>query len=145
MVKLSKSLQVNNTVDTIFLTLEQLLVIHEDQLERYGGSSGIRELSLIESALFRPQSTFSGEDLYHSLFDKAAAFMHSLLKNHAFVDGNKRTATVATIMFLDLNGQKLQVGQKSLVNFALSVENESTSLEDIASWLDKNCKKAKGV
>lgn len=143
MLKLSKSLQVNNIVDTIFLTLEQLLVIHEDQLERYRGSSGIRELGLIESALFRPQSSFGGEDLYPSLFEKASAFMHSLLKNHAFVDGNKRTATVATIVFLDLNGRKLQVEQKELVTFVMKVENESFSLENIASWLKKNCKKRK--
>ena len=126
---------------TVFLTLEQLLVIHEDQIERYGGSSGIRDLGLIESALFRPQSTFGGEDLYPSLFEKAAAFMHSILKNHAFVDGNKRTATVSTLVFLALNGKEVKVSQKELVQFAISVENGKLSLEDIASWLEKNYKR----
>ena len=126
---------------TVFLTLEQLLVIHEDQIERYGGSSGIRDLGLIESALFRPQSTFGGEDLYPSLFEKAAAFMHSILKNHAFVDGNKRTATVSTLVFLALNGKEVKVSQKELVQFAISVENGKLSLEDISSWLEKNYKR----
>src|SRR3990172_10842143 len=92
-----------------FITLEQLLTIHEDQIDRYGGSHGIRDLNLLESALFRPQTTFSGEDLYKTIFDKAAALMHSLILNHPFVDGNKRTAVVAAIIFLLQNGWMLKV------------------------------------
>ena len=129
--------------NTIFLTLEQILIIHEDQLERYGGSFGLRDLPLLESAIFRPQSSFGGEDLYVTIFDKAAAMMHSLLKNHAFVDGNKRTATVSTIMLLELNRYKLAVNQKELVEFAMHVENEALSLDEIASWLQKHSKKRK--
>ena len=129
--------------NTIFLTLEQILIIHEDQLERYGGSFGLRDLPLLESAIFRPQSSFGGEDLYVTIFDKAAAMMHSLLKNHAFVDGNKRTATVSTIMLLELNRYKLAVNQKELVEFAMHVENEALSLDEIASWLQEHSKKRK--
>ena len=120
---------------TLFLTLEQVLLIHEDMIDRYGGSSGIRDIGLLESAVFRPQSSFGGEDLYPTRFDKAAALIHSLLKNHAFLDGNKRTATASMLIFLELNDLELDVKQDQLVDFAMKVENEDFSLEDIASWL----------
>ena len=123
------------------MTLEQILVIHEDQIERYGGSHGVRNLALIESAVFRPQTSFAGKELYVTIFDKAASLLHSVLLNHAFVDGNKRTAMVATITFLELNGYFLEVSQKELVHFALKVENKKISIEKIANWLKKHVKK----
>ncbi len=123
---------------TIFLNLEQILVIHEDQIDRYGGSHGIRELALLESALYRPQTTFSDRELYPTLYYKAAALLHSLVMNHPFVDGNKRTGTVAMIIFLKLNGATLDVVQKELVNIVLKIENKSLNIEDIADWLEKN-------
>lgn len=126
---------------TTFLTLEQVLVIHEDQLERYGGSSGFRNLPLLESAIFRLQNSFGGEDLYASVFDKASALIHFLLKYHPFVDGNKRTASTAVLAFLELNGESLKVSQKALVEFAMSTENGSLSLGEIAKWLEKHFKK----
>src|SRR3989344_1580898 len=110
-------------MDTIFLTLEQLVTIHNDQIERYGGSHGIRDLGLLESALLRPQTTFGGQDLYLTIFDKAASLLHSLLMNHAFVDGNKRTAMTTTLVFLELNGYTLSVSQDQLVQTALRIEN----------------------
>lgn len=123
------------------MALEQILVIHEDQIERYGGSHGVRNLALIESAVYRPQTTFAGKELYDSIFDKAAALLHSLLLNHAFVDGNKRTAMVSTLTFLELNGYRLEVSQKGLVTFALTVENKKPAIEKIAMWLKKHCKR----
>lgn len=126
-----------------FLTLEQVLLIHEDQIEKYGGSHGVRDLGLLESAILRPQTTFGGVDLYGSLFDKAAALTHSLLLNHPFVDGNKRTAVVSVLTFLELNGLSITTTNKNLVNFALSVENKKIPIEKIASWLKKYAKRAK--
>lgn len=95
--------------NVIYLAFEQILVIHEDQIERYGGISGIRKLSLLESAIFRPQSIFSGQDLYKTHFEKVAALMHLIITNHAFVDGNKRTATVAMLIYLEINDIALHV------------------------------------
>lgn len=126
---------------TIYLTLEQVFLIHEDQLLRYGGSSGLRDLPLLESAIFRPQSSFGGEDLYSSIFEKAAALMHSLLLNHPFVDGNKRTATTSMLVFLELNNYRLQVSQKALVEVAIKIESKQLNLEQIASWFRKYAKK----
>ena len=124
--------------DIYFLTLDQILVIHQDQIDRYGGSHGLRDLALLESALFRPQSTFSGKDLYPSLFDKAAALLHSLTLNHPFVDGNKRTATVSTIVFLLKNGFELKFTNGKLVEYIVKVERRKYEIENISAWLKNN-------
>ena len=124
--------------NVIYLTLEQVLVIHEDQIERYGGSSGIRELSLLESAVFRPQTTFSGKDLYKTHFEKVAALMHLLIMNNAFIDGNKRTATVAMLIYLDLNDIIIDITNEELVTTVLLIEKEKWTIERIASWLESN-------
>lgn len=118
-----------------FLTLEQILAIHFDQIERYEGSHGVRDLSLLESAMQRPQASFMGEDLYIGIFDKAAALMHSLILNHPFIDGNKRTGTVATAAFLHFNGHDLKLTQKELVEISLMVESKRLNLEEISKWL----------
>lgn len=127
--------------DIIYLTLEQVFLIHEDQIVRYGGSSGLRLLPLLESAIFRPQSSFGGADLYPTVFDKAAALMHSIILNHAFVDGNKRTGTASMLVFLELNGHRLYVSQKKLEEASVKVESKRWDIEQISSWLKKNSKK----
>lgn len=124
---------------TIFLTLEQVLVIHEDQIDRYGGSSGLRDLTLLESAIFRPQSSFGGKDLYSTIFIKAAALMHSITLNHPFIDGNKRTGMVTALIFLELNNCKLKVTQDALVETAVKISMKKWNLEQAAEWLEKNC------
>lgn len=126
--------------NTIFLTFEQILVIHYDQIERYGGSHGIRELALLESAIFRPQTTFGDQELYDDIFSKAAALMHSLLLNHPFIDGNKRTATASCLVFLEINGLFLQVTQEELVDTALKVASKELDLEKLTAWLKDNSK-----
>lgn len=128
-------------MNTSYLTLEQILVIHEDQIERYGGTSGLRSLELLESALFRPQSTFNGIDLYKSIFEKAAALMHSLILNHPFVDGKKRTGMVASLVFLEINGCTVQTKQEILVQVALDVAAKKWDIEKITEWLQSNCTK----
>lgn len=126
---------------TYFLDIEQVLIIHTDQIERYGGSHGLRDLGLLESAVFRSQATFGKEDLYPSIFGKAAALFQPLVLNHPFIDGNKRTATASTLVFLEMNGYSIKVGQKVLVKFVLQIEKETLEIEQISSWLKKNSKK----
>lgn len=128
-------------MEIVYLTLENVLTIHEDQIIRYGGSSGIGRFPLLESAIFRPQSTFGGDDLYPTIFDKAASFMHSLILNHPFIDGNKRTGTASMLVFLELNNYRLKISQEQLVNMALSVESKKTNVEQLSLWLKKNSKK----
>ncbi len=122
----------------IFLTLDEILGIHHEEVEKFGGSHGLRDTNLLDSALQRPQSSFMEEDLYPTIFDKAAALMHSILLNHPFIDANKRTATVSTAYFLYLNGYNLEAKQKELVQFALKVGSKKMDLEQIAQWLEKH-------
>jgi len=124
--------------DISYLTLEQILVIHENQIDNYGGSHGLRDLALLESAVFRPQSTFSGEDLYPTIFDKAAALIHSLIQNHPFIDGNKRTATASTIVFLINNGYELQVDNDAIVKVVLEIAEKKITLQNLSVWLKDN-------
>lgn len=124
---------------TRYLSLDEVIAIHDSMIEDYGGSQGIRDLGLTQSAISRPQSSFGGEDLYRTIFDKAAALFHSLLFNHAFVDGNKRTSMAASARFLFLNGRELQVSNKEFVNFPLHVEKRYLNIREIAAWLEENC------
>jgi len=128
-------------VNTKYLTLDDIIAIHESMIEEYGGSHGIRDIGLLQSANARSQASFGGEDLYHSIFDKATALFHSLLFNHVFVDGNKRTCITATARFLFINGYELITTDKELVSFPLKVENEHWDLEKIKKWLNTHTKK----
>lgn len=141
MVQHSKNLPVFNLV--VYLNLDDLLIIHTDQIERYGGSHGIRDVNLLESALFRPQSSFGGEDLYPDFFEKAAVFVHSLLLNHAFADGNKRTAMASLLVFLELNNMSLHCSQEELIDVAKAIENKAWDKKKIIFWLKNHIKSAK--
>src|SRR3990172_82947 len=114
-------------------TLDEVVAIHFRVTQKTGGSQGVRDWDLLNSALARPQSTFGGEDLYPSIELKAAALIQSLLLNHPFIDGNKRTALVSTEYFLYLNGEKIEASQKERVDFALWVENKKPTIEKIAT------------
>lgn len=125
----------------IYLSTTQVLAIHDQILKRFEGSTGLRDLSLIESAVGRPQATFDQTDLYVSIFEKAAALLQSLLKNHPFVDGNKRTALTSAAIFLELNGYILNNSHDEEVAFALDVNNQRLSVEEISKWLQSHTSK----
>lgn len=124
-----------------YITLDVVLAIHDDMIERYGGGFGIRDLGLLQSALARSQSSFAGQDLYPGIFQKAAALFHSLMFNHAFLDGNKRTTMSTTARFLFINGLKLNASSSEFVEFPLRVENNHLNIEEIAVWLKENSSK----
>lgn len=121
-------------------TVRQILILHERMIQKYGGSSGIRDMGMLESAANRPFATFGGEDLYSNIFLKAGAFIQSIVKNHPFIDGNKRTAFSGSIAFLLANGVFISVNTNQAVNFMLKVANENLSVDEIALWLKKNTK-----
>jgi len=123
------------------LTVKDVLLLHNLVIDESGGSHGLRDLGLLESAVARPQASFGGEDLYTTIFIKAGALVHSLLRNHPFVYGNKRTSMFSTMTFLELNGYKFMARQKEVVDFALKVENEKLSVEEISKWLRGHVKK----
>ena len=114
-----------------------MLRIHELQLERFGGTTGLRDDGGLESALARPQSTFGGEDLYPSLSGKAAVLFHSLASNHPFIDGNKRTAVMAAEIFLRVNGYTLSASDDDLEDLTMRVAKGELDGERIGVWLDQ--------
>lgn len=123
-----------------YLTPQNVIQIHFELVEATGGLQGLRDLGLLESAVLRPQATFGGKDLYPTLLLKAAALIHSLLLNHVFADGNKRTATISMIEFLTLNGKKFKATNREIVDFALWVENKKPTIEQISDWIKKHTK-----
>lgn len=125
-----------------YLTVKDVLLLHDIAINKFGGSHGLRDLGLLESAVARPESSFGGEDLYPTIFLKAGALVHSLLMNHQFVDGNKRTAMFSVMTFLELNGYKFVAGQAEVVETALWIENKKPTIEEISKWLEKHSKKA---
>lgn len=117
---------------TLYLSVQETLHLHENLIDRFGGPSGVRDLGLLESSLSRPQSGY-----YKSLSTQAAALFQSLCLNHCFVDGNKRVAFAATAIFLRLNGYQLRVSAKEGEKFiTVNIIKEKTSLEDITQWLE---------
>lgn len=128
---------------TTFVPLEDTLVIHDLIIETGKGKAGIRDFSLLHSALFRPQASFGGKDLYPTIFEKASALIHSLLLNHPFNDANKRTALATTERFLDINGFTIVANQKQKVQFTLNIESKKLSFQGISGWLKSHSKKTR--
>ncbi|KAF0107902.1 MAG: death on curing protein [Chloroflexi bacterium] len=122
----------------IYLTPEQVLFIHSRLVTETGGSHGLRDLGLLESAVARPQATFDGKELYPDLFTKTAVLMDSLINNHPFLDGNKRIGITAAGLFLLINGWKLTAPQEDLETITLQVASEGMEITALASWLRKN-------
>ncbi|MDX1474855.1 MAG: type II toxin-antitoxin system death-on-curing family toxin, partial [Reinekea sp.] len=120
------------------LTVPQILFLHTRLIEETGGSQGLRDLGLLESATARPQVSFSGEDLYPDLFTKAAALMDSLVNNHPFLDGNKRTGISAAGLFLLQNGLRLTTTQTEMERFTLKVASSTVEIAEIAAWFQEN-------
>lgn len=118
-----------------FLTLDDVLEVHEDQLTRYGGTQGILSLPLLESAIAQPQATFDGRFLLADLFEMGAAYLFHLVQNHPFVDGNKRVGAVAAIVFLLQNGQDINLTDAELESLVLAVAQGNMTRGEIAGVL----------
>jgi len=119
-----------------YLTAEQVLFIHARLIEETGGEHGVLNLGLLQSAVARPQASFDGRDLYPGLFSKAAALLESLIGNHAFVDGNKRTSITAVGLFLRLNGYHLTASNQELEGFTLQCAQHLVSLDQMILWFE---------
>ena len=119
---------------TQYISVEQVIGLHQLMLEEFGGASGTRDRGGLESAVARPTMTFGGEDLYADLAAKTAALMHSLVLNHPFVDGNKRTGAAAAEFFLERNGATLDADDEEMEQLTLSVAAGRVTVEALAIW-----------
>ena len=118
-----------------YLTPEQVLFIHARLIAETGGEHGVRDLGLLQSAVSRPQAVFDGNELYSDIYQKAAALLESLINNHPFVDGDKRTGITATAMFLHINDYFLTASNQEVESFVLSVASGKQSVQTITEWL----------
>lgn len=128
---------------TIFIEIEEVLMLHKAILERAKSKGGVRDFTLLHSAVERPKATFSGQDLYPTLFAKAAALLQSLCLNHAFTDGNKRTAWGATKRLLWMNNYHLSAEVSEAADFMVYVDNHKPELKEISEWLKNHVSKNK--
>ena len=126
-----------------YLEIDEVLFIHEIIILLYGGRSDVYDFTMLHSAVERPKATFSGKDLYPTIFEKGAALIQSLILNHPFDDGNKRTAITATARFFYINGYQLKLPLKESIQFTLNIDSHKISFEEIVSWLKKHTKKLK--
>jgi death-on-curing protein len=121
-----------------FLTLIEVLELHRRVLQQSGGALGIRDIGLLESAIAQPRMTFGGEELYPSLIEKAVALGFSIIMNHPFVDGNKRTGHAAMETFLVLNGMEINASVDEQEHVVLAIASGELGREIFVEWLQRN-------
>ena len=125
-----------------FLSLSEIILILQDQIKRYGGAYGVRDLSLLSSALAMPEATYEGQYLHKDLFEQAAAYAFHICQNHPFVDGNKRVGLAAALVYLDLNGIELEDPNEELYELMMNVAKGRTKKEEIAEVFRKLSRRA---
>lgn len=127
--------------DTVhFLGMERVLVIHKRMMDEYGGGAGVRDQGLLESACAMPEATFGGEFLHDGIPAMAAAYLFHICKNHPFLDGNKRTALAAAVMFLFINGYALNAPKDEVERLTIGVADGSVSKSDSTDYFKKHVK-----
>jgi death on curing protein len=125
-------------VSFLFLTLDEVLIAHEEQIRLFGGAAGIRDTSLLLSAMGNVEATFGGVFLHETIFEMAAAYLYGICRNHPLVDGNKRTALSAALTFLDTNQIEVHAGENELVDLVVSVAEGKTSKAGVAVFLEEH-------
>ncbi|MCR5699113.1 MAG: type II toxin-antitoxin system death-on-curing family toxin [Treponemataceae bacterium] len=124
----------------IFFEYEQVIKLHSSLISQTGGEDGVRDEKLLDSSLKSPFQTFDGNALYPDIYDKAAQLCFSLIKNHPFIDGNKRIGVHLTLLFLKINGEQTIYSQEELIEFGLSAASGKMDKTDIKKWLTKHKK-----
>ena len=124
-----------------FLSLSEALLILQDQIRRYGGSYGVRDISLLNSALAMPLASFEGNLLHKTVFDQAAAYAFHICQNHPFIDGNKRTALACALVLLDLNGIELEDPHGELYSLMMGIASGKRTKAEASELFRKLSKK----
>lgn len=123
-----------------FLSVESAIAIHEESLRLFGGSAGVRDIGMLQSALAIPQSGFGNQYFHRDLFEMGAAYLFHIVKNHPFVDGNKRSGLVAALVFLEANGVEVEASNAAMSEMTLSVAEGKLDKPGIASFLRKHAR-----
>ncbi len=125
------------------LGYRQALWLYRRVIEETGGGGGVRDEGLLRAALARPLATFGGDDLYPSIFEKAAALAESIARSHPFVDGNKRMALAGARTLLKLNGYQVVASQDAKVRLILQIVAHEVTVQDVAEWLHQHSRRVK--
>jgi death-on-curing protein len=125
-------------VKVAFLTLDEVIALHADQIERYGGRPGIRDLGLLQSALGTPSATFEGRFLHEDLQEMAAAHLFHIVRNHPFVDGNKRVGLMVLLAFLGLNSRRLDANAREVEDLVLGIARGRVSKAEAAVFVQQH-------
>tara|TARA_Y100000296_G_scaffold85680_1_gene122401 strand:+ start:28 stop:423 length:396 start_codon:yes stop_codon:yes gene_type:complete len=121
----------------LFLTVFEVLEIHENQIQLYGGSLGLRDQGLLMAALAQPEATFEGEFLHTDIYSMAGAYLFHVINNHPFIDGNKRVATVSALIFLELNDFELVVDEQILEDIVMNTASGRLSKDEVINFFRK--------
>ena len=124
----------------LFLSVEDVIEIHADQIQRYGGSLGIRDADLLQSALGMPEAGSGDQYLHVDLFEMAVAYLYHIVQNHPFIDGNKRAGTMAAFVFLKLNGLTLDADELAFETLVLQAAQGQVGKDAIADFFRQNAK-----
>jgi death on curing protein len=127
--------------EPIFLGLDEIIEIHNDQIKRYGGLLGIRDIELLKSAIAMPAACFDRDYLHKDIYEMASAYMFHIVRNHPFIDGNKRTGAVASVIFLIMNGLDLFAEEVAFEKMVLSVAEGKSDKAKIALFFRNNTNK----
>lgn len=127
-------------MDPTFLTLDEVIEIHSEMINRYGGSDGIRDKGLLESAVSTPRAGFGDQYLHSDIFQMAAAYLFHIVKNHPFIDGNKRTGAMTAFVFLKLNNHALTAGEIQYERMVRAVAESKLEKREIAEFYQKHSK-----
>lgn len=123
--------------EPVWITVEDCLSFHDKVLARFGGAGGVRDAGLLESALARPRHLFAHGT--PTLFDLAAIYAHGIVRNHPFIDGNKRSGLLAAALFLEANGVRFSAAEEAAVVQMLALASGEITAEDFALWLKQAC------
>lgn len=120
------------------LSEEQILFLHGDLIKNFGGTECVRDENLLKSAIFAPFQTFDGSELYPTVLEKAARLGFGLIKNHPFIDGNKRTGTHAMLVFLKINGIKIEYDDENLIEIIFRLAEDTFGYNDLLEWFQNH-------
>lgn len=122
-----------------FLTVDEVIHIHDDQIREYGGALEVRDMGLLESAVWQPQAGFGDAFLHKTIFEMAAAYAYHITMNHPFVDGNKRAGAMAAYTFLLINGYDLDANEAEFEELVLRTATGKCEKPELASFFERNC------
>lgn len=125
-------------IEPVFIGLDEVIEIHNDQIKRYGGRAGIRDLDLLKSAIATPAASFGGNYLHTNIYEMASAYLFHIVRNHPFIDGNKRTGAVASVVFLMMNGVELHADEETFEEMTLSVAEGNIDKTGITKFFRDN-------